>query len=114
MPKKNAEKTRNSELPIVNSATVACSDEVILPTRVVKIPGKNGRKRTVRALIDSGSQHSNIMRSSADELELVPKDELKIIHNVFCGLTRPISHRNFAIRIHDVQGPFHKDKLLDV
>jgi hypothetical protein len=69
MTKKHVEKTRNSELPIVNSATVACSDEVILPTIIVKIPGKDGRKRTVRALVDSGSQRSHILRPTADKFE---------------------------------------------
>jgi hypothetical protein len=105
MPRENVETT----LPIVNSATVACSDEVILPTILVRIPGKDGRKRTVRALIDSGSQRSYILRSTADELELVPKDELKIVHNVFGGITRPTTHRKFAIRIQDVRGQFQRD-----
>jgi hypothetical protein len=109
IPKTNAEKTRNSELPIVNSATVACSDKVILPTIIVKVPGKDGRKRTVRALIDSGSQRSYILKSTADELELVPKDELKIVHNVFGGITRPTTHRKCSIRIEHVRGQFQKD-----
>ncbi|GFY06301.1 DUF1758 domain-containing protein [Trichonephila clavipes] len=51
--------------------TEECSKAVLLQTIFVNI-GANGKQKSVRALIDSGSQNSHILKKTAEELGFVP------------------------------------------
>ncbi|GFY66037.1 hypothetical protein TNIN_393831 [Trichonephila inaurata madagascariensis] len=52
-----------------------CSEAVLLLTVFVNI-GANRKQKCVRALIDSGSQNSHILKKTTEELGLVPVREV--------------------------------------
>ncbi|GFV74615.1 hypothetical protein TNCV_5130571 [Trichonephila clavipes] len=55
----------------VDSLHSRATNEVILQTLVVNVHG-NKRERKARAIIDTGSQKSNILRSTTEELGFNP------------------------------------------
>ncbi|XP_035227087.1 uncharacterized protein LOC118199357 [Stegodyphus dumicola] len=66
-------------------ANQQCSKEVALMTLEILIKGNKKIKKVRRALLDSGSQRSYILKSTAKELGLKPLAASAITHTVFGG-----------------------------
>ncbi|GFS57968.1 zinc finger CCHC domain-containing protein 13 [Trichonephila inaurata madagascariensis] len=62
------------------------AEKVLLQTLQVNIKA-GGKTRRVRALIDSGSQRSYLLKNTAHEMNLKPIEMKNIIHSVFGGST---------------------------
>lgn len=65
------------------------SPAVPLQTLLVKVHGKNGSSKIIRAMVDGGSQKSYILSSLASELEFKTSGEETASHQVFGGDTGP-------------------------
>lgn len=68
----------NTEINATNYTGV----HVFTQTLCLDVVGSHGNRR-IRALIDSGSQRSYILRSTAEELDLSSKDKEIIVHYTF-------------------------------
>lgn len=83
----NSESATNPERAVnhpVQTLTTVSSTQVFLQTLRIPIKGKYGTKQ-VRALIDTGSQRTYILRSTAQKLGLAAKRTETIIHTLFGG-----------------------------
>ncbi|GFS88200.1 putative RNA-directed DNA polymerase from transposon X-element [Trichonephila clavipes] len=65
-------------------ANQACTSEVLLQTLVVMLQNGN-HKSLVRALIDTGSQKSYILKSTAENLGFKYEGEEEFVHSLFGG-----------------------------
>ncbi|GFY28738.1 hypothetical protein TNCV_3441051 [Trichonephila clavipes] len=65
-------------------ANQACTSEVLLQTLVVMLQNGN-HKSLVRALIDTGSQKSYILKSTAENLGFKYDGEEEFVHSLFGG-----------------------------
>ncbi|GFY55892.1 integrase catalytic domain-containing protein [Trichonephila inaurata madagascariensis] len=65
-------------------ANQACTSEVLLQTLVVVLQNGN-HKSLVRALIDTGSQKSYILKSTAENLGFKYEEEEEFVHSLFGG-----------------------------
>ena len=74
------------------------SAHVFLQTLRVAIKGKSG-VRMVRALVDTGSQRSYILKSTVNSLGLQPKRAEKIIHCLFGGTETVNSHYCYDVTV---------------
>ncbi|XP_054287608.1 uncharacterized protein LOC129003337 [Macrosteles quadrilineatus] len=80
--------------------------EVFLQTFLVKIRNQN-RERTARALIDTGSQRSYILKNTAKEFgyDIVRKE--KLAHALFGGTsTETIEHACYKVRLSDLNNSY--------
>ncbi|GFU56213.1 integrase catalytic domain-containing protein [Trichonephila clavipes] len=81
----------------VDSLHSRATNEVILQTLVVNVHGIK-RERKARAIIDTGSQKSYILRSTAEELDFNLQREEEFRHSLFGGTnTRMYKHKCYKI-----------------
>ena len=73
-----------------------CTSEVLLQTLLVDVVNGNNRK-TVRALLDSGSQRSYILKKTVEELKLASKSEVRLRHLLFGGSCEERLHREYEV-----------------
>ncbi|GFS34677.1 DUF1758 domain-containing protein [Trichonephila inaurata madagascariensis] len=87
-------------------ANQACTSEVLLQTLVVVL--KNGNhKSLVRALIDTGSQKSYILKSTAEKLAFKNEGEEEFIHSLFGGTkTKMYRHKCYKICLTNVDNNY--------
>lgn len=91
-------KTNSPEVIHSAIANSQCSREVALMTLELVIKGKKSKK--VRALFDSGSQKSYILKSTATELGLQPLSSETIVHTLFGGTqTDAKPHNKFRVEL---------------
>ena len=75
-----------------------CTNEVILQTlRVDVVNGK--KRRTVRALLDSGSQRSYILKRTVQELNLASTGEIRLRHLLFGGSDEERLHKEYTVHV---------------
>ncbi|XP_015433580.1 PREDICTED: uncharacterized protein LOC107189534 [Dufourea novaeangliae] len=89
-----------------NLANSSCSPAVYLMTLRVKL--KNGEiECNVRAIVDTGSQKSYILRSAASEIGYRPIDKETIMHTLFGGVkSEPREHNVYLIHASAVNGRY--------
>ncbi|XP_054720641.1 uncharacterized protein LOC129230265 [Uloborus diversus] len=82
------------------------SKEVLLQTLVVKLIGKN-EERNVRAVIDTGSQFSYILKPTVIEMGFKVQGEEELSHSLFGGAKTKIEkHRSYKILLADLKGSY--------
>ncbi|XP_050306312.1 uncharacterized protein LOC126743324 [Anthonomus grandis grandis] len=88
------------ERTVVRDQTLAnyTNTYVFLQTLRVQLKGLNGYK-SVRALVDSGSQRSYILKSTAAQLEYKSKRSEKVIHCLFGGREAGYDHQCYDITL---------------
>ncbi|CAL1273140.1 unnamed protein product [Larinioides sclopetarius] len=91
-----------------------CSESVLLQTILVNIEA-NGKRKCVRALIDSGSQNSHILKRTAEEIGLVPVSKRSLAHSLFGGVkTQVKDHGLYEIKLKSHNGKYCLDiQVLD-
>lgn len=81
-----------------------CTGQVILNTLTVQAIGRD-TKRTVRVLVDNGSQRSYITKRLARELSLEKTGEESVIHSLFRGSqTAVIPHSRYLVKLQPCGG----------
>ncbi|XP_050309972.1 uncharacterized protein LOC126745954 [Anthonomus grandis grandis] len=101
----NSEISDNSHIPSAGAnQTLANSTNtrVFLQTLCIKLDGPRGSK-TVRALIDTGSQKSYILASTAGSLGYIAKQKINLLHGLFGGnqILRPHNCYDICLRHND-------------
>ncbi|GFY59312.1 zinc finger CCHC domain-containing protein 13 [Trichonephila inaurata madagascariensis] len=87
-------------------ANQACTSEVLLQTLVVVLQNGN-HKSLVRALIDTGSQKSYILKSTAEKLAFKNEGEEEFIHSLFGGTkTKMYRHTCYKICLTNVDNNY--------
>lgn len=114
LPMRSASETKTvNPPPVINSAdesnvlaNQACSPEVLLQTLVVRL--QNGNKmRPVRAIFDTGSQKSYILRSTAEEFGFKSESEEGLIHSLFGGIkTKMSKHKSYQICLNNLDNSY--------
>ncbi|GFV29823.1 rho guanine nucleotide exchange factor 17 [Trichonephila clavipes] len=91
----------------VDSLHSRATNEVILQTLVVNVHGIK-RERKARAIIDTGSQKSYILRSTAEELGFNLQREEEFRHSFLFGgtKTRMYKHKCFKIYLSSLDGNY--------
>ncbi|GFU68554.1 rho guanine nucleotide exchange factor 17 [Trichonephila clavipes] len=90
----------------VDSLHSRATNEVILQTLVVNVYGIK-RERKARAIIDTGSQKSYILRSTAEELGFNLQREEEFNHSLFGGTkTRMYKHKCYKIYLSSLDGNY--------
>ncbi|GFW57686.1 DUF1758 domain-containing protein [Trichonephila clavipes] len=90
----------------VDSLHSRATNEVILQTLVVNVHGIK-RERKARAIIDTGSQKSYILRSTAEELGFNLQREEEFRHSLFGGTkTRMYKHKCYKIYLSSLDGNY--------
>ncbi|GFX40835.1 integrase catalytic domain-containing protein [Trichonephila clavipes] len=90
----------------VDSLHSRATNEVILQTLVVNVDGIK-RERKARATIDTGSQKSYILRSTAEELGFNLQREEEFCHSLFGGTkTRMYKHKCYKIYLSSLDGNY--------
>ncbi|GFW79681.1 DUF1758 domain-containing protein [Trichonephila clavipes] len=90
----------------VDSLHSRATNEVILQTLVVNVHGIK-RERKARAIIDTGSQKSYILRSAAEELGFNLQREEEFRHSLFGGTkTRMYKHKCYKIYLSSLDGNY--------
>ncbi|GFS61059.1 integrase catalytic domain-containing protein [Trichonephila clavipes] len=90
----------------VDSLHSRATNEVILQTLVVNVHGIK-RERKARAIIDTGSQKSYILRSTAEELGFNVQREEEFRHSLFGGTkTRMYKHKCYKIYLSSLDGNY--------
>ncbi|KFM75279.1 hypothetical protein X975_15682, partial [Stegodyphus mimosarum] len=95
---KGSEKTGDSPEVLQSTITNECSPDIALMTLEVNIIGDETKR--VRVLLDTGSQKSYILSSTAKELNLKPVSTESLAHTLFGGAyieAKP--HQKFHIRL---------------
>ena len=81
-----------------------CTNEVLLQTLKCVIRNKD-RQKTVRVLLDPGSQKSYILERTAQQLGIKSKGEVKLCHLLFGGYKEVQRHSLYEI---EIEGSFNK------
>lgn len=82
------------------------SDKVLLPTLMVKIRG-DGVQKTARAVIDTGSQRSYVLRKTAQEMNYLSTSEETIVHTLFGGQRSGIcQHNMYKLYLSSIDGKY--------
>jgi hypothetical protein len=82
------------------------TDSVLLPTLLVKIRGI-GVEKNVRAVIDTGSQRSYLLKETALEMNYSPYEEETIIHSLFGGKRSGIcKHNKYKLYLSSMDGSY--------
>ncbi|GFU42745.1 integrase catalytic domain-containing protein [Trichonephila clavipes] len=90
----------------VDSLHSRATNEVILQTLVVNVHGIK-RERKARAIIDTGSQKSYILRSTAEELGFNLQREEEFRHSLFGGTkTMMYKHKCYKIYLSSLDGNY--------
>ncbi|GBM21019.1 hypothetical protein AVEN_239050-1, partial [Araneus ventricosus] len=104
LPAKKEPESQGQELVSVQSnlSKPSCMSEVVLMTLIVEI--SNGvSKRKVRGLLDSGSQRSYILKSTAEALNLKSTSSENIAHTLFGGATTDARcHKKYSVKLSPV------------
>ncbi|GFV52481.1 integrase catalytic domain-containing protein [Trichonephila clavipes] len=97
---------KNINENIVDSLHSRAKNEVILQTLVVNVHGIK-RESKARAIIDTGSQKSYILRSTAEELGFNLQREEEFRHSFFGGTkTRMYKHKCYKIYLSSIDGNY--------
>ncbi|GIY42358.1 DUF1758 domain-containing protein [Caerostris darwini] len=97
---------KNINEKTVDSLHSRATNEVILQTLVVNVHGVK-RERKARAIIDTGSQKSYILRSTAEELGFNLQREEEFCHSLFGGTkTRMYKHKCYKIYLSSLDGNY--------
>ena len=82
-----------------NLANLSLNPEVSLQTLLVKLRNKN-RERIVRAVLDSGSQRSYVLKQAIDDMGYDPIGKQQVTHLLFGGgKTTPQDHTSYLIHL---------------
>ncbi|KAJ8964444.1 hypothetical protein NQ317_013854 [Molorchus minor] len=84
-----------SDQALANNTT---SSHVFLQTLLVQVSGQKG-SRMVRTLIDTGSQRTYILKSTAQELGCVWKRQERLIHCLFGGVETEQKHDCYEVKL---------------
>ncbi|XP_035226836.1 uncharacterized protein LOC118199140 [Stegodyphus dumicola] len=88
-------------------ANLARTTNVFLQTLTVTLKGRD-RKRQARAIIDSASQRSYILKSTADEMKFESTSKERLSHSLFGGsCTDVINHDVFTVFLSKTDGTYH-------
>lgn len=102
--KKEAKNIEKSEVSNVLSSSA--HSEVFLQTLVIKLQHAD-KFQLVRAMIDTGSQKSYIMESTAQKLELPCIGSENLIHSLFGGVqSKAENHKSYQVRISSIKDDF--------
>ncbi|XP_055950873.1 uncharacterized protein LOC129984959 [Argiope bruennichi] len=83
-------------------------DEVYLQTLLVNIES-NKRQKTVRALIDTGSQRSYILKGTAEEIGCHSNGTETLIHALFGGATtKRETHKRYEVSLSSLYGNYSR------
>ncbi|KAJ8940918.1 hypothetical protein NQ317_010177 [Molorchus minor] len=96
-PELQERSSEEQNIPSLSTANYT-STHVFLQTLKVRLVGRDG-VREVRALIDSGSQRSYVLQSTAVELGLSSKSKEKVLHCLFGGILSEQKHTCFEVII---------------
>ncbi|GIY59784.1 DUF1758 domain-containing protein [Caerostris darwini] len=97
---------KNINEKTVDSLHSRATNEVILQTLVVNVHGVK-RERKARAIIDTGSQKSYILISTAEELGFNLQREEEFCHSLFGGTkTRMYKHKCYKIYLSSLDGNY--------
>jgi len=89
---------KDSELTTVVHSQMNCTNEVLLQTLQCVV--RNGDKqKTVRVLLDPGSQKSYILEKTAQQLRATPTEEVKLCHLLFGGSREVQRHNLYQIEV---------------
>lgn len=100
---------------IKDLSNITSQPEVYLQTLVIVLKNNN-KERKVRALIDTGSMRSYILRDTALAMDFIPVGGELISHSVFGGdKTMPIHHQTYKISVSslDRKGDLYRFDALD-
>ncbi|GBO46822.1 hypothetical protein AVEN_4161-1, partial [Araneus ventricosus] len=116
LPAKKEPESQGQELVSVQSnlSKPSCMSEVVLMTLIVEI--SNGvSKRKVRCLLDSGSQRSYILKSTAEALNLKSTSSENIAHTLFGGATTDARcHKKYSVKLSPLgKGTFFEFNFLE-
>ncbi|UYV74337.1 hypothetical protein LAZ67_11003112 [Cordylochernes scorpioides] len=99
----------SSKSPTVQDETLAnlsTSPDVLLPTLRVTLKG-NRTEKTARAIIDTGSQRSYILHSTAMEMEYEQSRREFFRHSLFGGSsTDVVEHEVYSIHLSDINNSY--------
>ncbi|UYV77147.1 hypothetical protein LAZ67_14003443 [Cordylochernes scorpioides] len=99
----------SSESPTVQDETIAnlsTSPNVLLPTLRVAFKG-NRTEKTARAIIDTGSQRSYILHSTAMEMEYEQSGREFFRHSLFGGSSTDVDeHEVYTIHLSDINNSY--------
>ncbi|GBM13243.1 hypothetical protein AVEN_61738-1, partial [Araneus ventricosus] len=88
-------------------ANLARTPNVLLQTLMVTLRGRD-KKRQARAIIDSASQRSSILKSTADEMQFESSCKEKLSHSLFGGTcTDIINHDVFTVFLSKTDGTYN-------
>ncbi|GBN78708.1 hypothetical protein AVEN_215149-1 [Araneus ventricosus] len=88
-------------------ANLARTPNVLLQTLMVTLRGRD-KKRQARAIIDSASQRSYILKSTSDEMQFESSCKEKLSHSLFGGTcTDIINHHVFTVFLSKTDGTYH-------
>ena len=76
---------------------LCCNNDVLLQTLFVTICNKETNKqKRVKALSDLGAQRSYILQKTAEELELLPTQDIQLRHMLFGGSSEVLLHKAYT------------------
>ncbi|UYV68335.1 hypothetical protein LAZ67_5003922 [Cordylochernes scorpioides] len=105
----NHDRGGSSKSPTVQDETLAnlsTSPDVLLPTLRVTLKG-NRTEKTARAIIDTGSQRSYILHSTAMEMEYEQSRREFFRHSLFGGSsTDVVEHEVYTIHLSDINNSY--------
>ncbi|UYV74359.1 hypothetical protein LAZ67_11003212 [Cordylochernes scorpioides] len=109
MPSSTEDRGGSSKSPTVQDETLAnlsTSPDVLLPTLRVTLKG-NRTEKTARAIIDTGSQRSYILHSTAMEMEYEQSRREFFRHSLFGGSsTDVVEHEVYTIHLSDINNSY--------
>jgi len=104
----DVEKKKEEETQNVSLASTSFPDEVFLQTLLINVDA-NKRQKTVRALIDTGSQRSYILKETAADIGCQPCGSEALIHALFGGVTtKKEIHKRYEVNIRSLEGDFSR------
>lgn len=98
----------DSEIKKSTSCVVSNFGSVLLQTLVVKLSDPfGGRVKEVRALIDTGSERSYVVKHLAQELGYKPINTVSVRHALFGGgVTEAVEHNVFRLKVSSVESDY--------
>ena len=100
------DKQVSQENPVKSYSNGSRSPEVYLQTLLVRVKSDT-KTRVVRALIDSGSQRSYILKKTAESIQMKPEGEEQIIHDLFGGVkTDVVTHKIYNVQLASLDSSF--------
>ncbi|GBO29388.1 hypothetical protein AVEN_268057-1 [Araneus ventricosus] len=87
--------------------------EVLLQTLLVSIEA-GGKSKTVRALFDTGSQRSYILKSTINQMKSTAEQCQNLTHAVFGGIGSKKQHTCYKLSVSNLKKMYHcKMQILD-